>query len=83
MLHSKLTINDGQRVGFTFMKFGFAKALKDKLDEKEMRPSELSRRTGISRQNISRIMTERPHSVTGAPVAFTTFVTFSGLGSPD
>jgi transcriptional regulator with XRE-family HTH domain len=34
---------------------------------RDMRPAELSRRSGVSKQNVSRILRDTHHSVTGAP----------------
>jgi hypothetical protein len=52
--------------GFTEM-YTFNERLKAKLDEIGMRPSELARRAGLTKQNIGRLINNTPHSVTGAP----------------
>lgn len=52
---------------FTYMSKAFADALKAKLAEKGMRPAELARRSGVTKQNIGRIIHQTPHHVTGAP----------------
>lgn len=45
----------------------FVAALKRKMDETGIKAAELARRTGLRKQNISRILTQTPHPITGAP----------------
>lgn len=44
----------------------FKDFLRSKLDEKNMRPAELARLSGVTKQNISRILTDKPHPLTNA-----------------
>lgn len=44
----------------------FKEFLRSKLDEKNMRPAELARLSGVTKQNISRILTNKPHPLTNA-----------------
>lgn len=56
------TVNCGFTVVYTFNEH-----LKLKLDEANIRPAELSRRSGVTKQNIGRLINNTPHSQTGAP----------------
>jgi transcriptional regulator with XRE-family HTH domain len=59
----KMFINSG----FTNMRYGtFGEYLQAQLKELKIRPAELARRTGMTPQNISRILTNKPHPITGA-----------------
>lgn len=52
--------------GFTDLEMSFGELLKEKLQEKKMKPAELARLSGVSKQNIGRIINKTPHSITGA-----------------
>ena len=52
--------------GFTDIEMSFGKLLKEKLQAKKMKPAELARLSGVSKQNIGRIINNTPHSITGA-----------------
>lgn len=43
----------------------FARWLQAELELKRMRPAELARRAGVSKQNIGKILNRTPHSLTG------------------
>jgi transcriptional regulator with XRE-family HTH domain len=45
----------------------FGDHLRERLKEKGMKPAELARRSGVTKQNISRLLHGTPHSITGAP----------------
>lgn len=45
----------------------FRDLLRQQLKLKGMRPAELARRADTTPQNISRILTDKPHPLTGAP----------------
>jgi transcriptional regulator with XRE-family HTH domain len=44
----------------------FREALQGKLAERNIKPASLARQSGVSKQNIGRILNDAPHSVTGA-----------------
>lgn len=44
----------------------FREFLRQELDRTGIRPAELARRSGVTPQNISRILTDKPHPITGA-----------------
>lgn len=52
--------------GFTNMLRSFGGELKIKLEAAGMRASELSRRSGVTKQNIGRLLNNTPHTVSGA-----------------
>lgn len=52
--------------GFTDPEMSFREKLVEKLREKDWKPAELARRSGVSKQNIGRIINNTPHSITGA-----------------
>ena len=49
----------------------FAEYLRAKLDEKDMSPAELSRRSGTTKQNIGRILNDTRHYESNAPPTVT------------
>lgn len=51
-------------IGVMAMTFG--QLLRQKLVEKGLTAAELSRRSGVTKQNIGRILNNTPHSITGA-----------------
>lgn len=52
--------------GFTRMSNPtFGEHLRRQLDEKGMRPAELARRSGVTKQNIGRLLNNTPHPITG------------------
>jgi transcriptional regulator with XRE-family HTH domain len=51
--------------GFTLV-YTFNERLKEKLAEKKIRPAELARRSGVTKQNIGRLINNTPHSESGA-----------------
>jgi transcriptional regulator with XRE-family HTH domain len=52
--------------GFTSMSNGFGERLREKLEDAGMRAAELARRSGVTKQNIGRLLNQTPHSITGA-----------------
>lgn len=48
--------------GFTM----FGEKLQEKLDEAGIKAAELARRSGVTKQNIGRLLNNTPHSITGA-----------------
>lgn len=52
--------------GFTTMSNSFAQRLKEKMDEAGLKAAELSRRAGVTKQNIGRLLNQTPHPITGA-----------------
>lgn len=52
--------------GFTRMEKTFGERLQEKLDEAGIKAAELSRLSGVTKQNIGRILNNTPHSITGA-----------------
>lgn len=54
------------KFGFTDLEMSFGELLKEKLQEKKMKPAQLARLSGVSKQNIGRIINNTPHSITGA-----------------
>ena len=44
----------------------FGERLREKLDAAGMKPAELARRSGVTKQNIGRLLNNTPHSITGA-----------------
>ena len=51
---------------FTDLEMSFGERLKEKLQEKKIKPAQLARLSGVSKQNIGRIINKTPHSITGA-----------------
>ena len=51
---------------FTDMNKTFGESLQEKLDEAGMKAAELSRLSGVSKQNIGRLINNTPHSISGA-----------------
>jgi transcriptional regulator with XRE-family HTH domain len=45
----------------------FGEYLQEQLISKGVKPAELARRSGVTKQNISRLLHGTPHSITGAP----------------
>lgn len=45
----------------------FGEYLRKALDDAGMRPAELARRSGITKQGLSRLLNDTPHTITGAP----------------
>jgi transcriptional regulator with XRE-family HTH domain len=60
--HTKFKVKSG----FTDLEMSFRERLIEKLKEKNLKPAELARRSGVSKQNIGRIINNTPHSITGA-----------------
>lgn len=60
--HTKFKVKSG----FTDLEMSFRERLVEKLKEKDWKPAELARRSGVSKQNIGRIINNTPHSITGA-----------------
>lgn len=60
--HTKYKVKSG----FTDLEMSFRERLIEKLKEKDWKPAELARRSGVSKQNIGRIINNTPHSITGA-----------------
>lgn len=59
----------GKSVNYIFtdvMPKTFGDALKEKMREKGLTAAELARRSGVTKQNIGRLVNNTPHSVTGA-----------------
>lgn len=52
--------------GFTHMEKTFGDRLREELAVRGMRPSELARRSGVTKQNIGRLINNTPHSLSGA-----------------
>lgn len=48
------------------MSNSFAQRLKEKMDEAGLKAAELSRRAGVTKQNIGRLLNQTPHPITGA-----------------
>ncbi len=44
----------------------FGEALREQLNAKQMTAAELSRRSGVTKQNIGRLLNNTPHPITGA-----------------
>jgi transcriptional regulator with XRE-family HTH domain len=53
-------------IHFGFTKMSFKDWLRAQLDARQMRAADLSRRSGVTPQNLSRILTDKPHPITGA-----------------
>lgn len=53
--------------GFTKMPKTFGQQLKEKMDAAGLKPAQLSRLSGVTKQNIGRLINETPHPITGAP----------------
>jgi transcriptional regulator with XRE-family HTH domain len=49
----------------------FREWLKNQLTNKGIRAAALARKSGVSPQNLSRILTDKPHPITGAPPTVT------------
>lgn len=49
------------------MSESFGDRLREQLDAKGMRPAELARRSGLTKQGIGRLLNKIPHAITGAP----------------
>lgn len=60
--HTKFKVKSG----FTDLDMSFRERLVEKIKEKNWKPAELARRSGVSKQNIGRIINNTPHSITGA-----------------
>lgn len=52
--------------GFTEMSKTFGEHLKEKMDEAGIKAAELSRRSGVTKQNIGRLVNNTPHTITNA-----------------
>ena len=48
------------------MKKTFGQRLREKMGESGIKPAELSRRSGVTKQNIDRLLNATPHPITGA-----------------
>jgi hypothetical protein len=44
----------------------FGECLREQLESKGIRPAELARRSGVTKQNIGRLLNATPHPITGA-----------------
>lgn len=60
--------NSVVNLGFTgVMAKTFGEQLRQRLTEASLTAAELSRRSGVTKQNIGRLLNNTPHSITGAP----------------